>query len=58
MSEAALFFEDFLVTGPEGNFVSYPSVSPENSPGNYVPETSSPATRSLRPAKLALKSVP
>lgn len=36
MREAALFYEDFLVEGPDGYFQIYPSVSPENSPRNYI----------------------
>ncbi|MCZ8522434.1 MULTISPECIES: glycosyl hydrolase family 95 catalytic domain-containing protein [Paenibacillus] len=36
MREAALFFEDFLVEGEDGRLLSYPSVSPENTPGNYT----------------------
>ena len=38
LQEAALFYEDFLVTGADGMLQFYPSVSPENSPGNFVPE--------------------
>ncbi|AFC28111.1 alpha-L-fucosidase [Paenibacillus mucilaginosus 3016] len=38
MKEAALFYEDFLVEGEDGRLVSYPSVSPENTPGNYISE--------------------
>ncbi|MDF2657897.1 MAG: alpha-L-fucosidase [Paenibacillus sp.] len=38
MREAALFYEDFFVTGDDGMLVSYPSVSPENTPGNFMPE--------------------
>jgi alpha-L-fucosidase 2 len=38
MREVAVFYEDFLVLGPDGLYHYYPSVSPENSPGNYVPE--------------------
>ena len=35
MREAALFYEDFFVVGSDGYIVVYPSVSPENSPGNF-----------------------
>lgn len=38
MKEVALFYEDFLVIDENGQYKSYPSVSPENSPGNYIPE--------------------
>jgi len=33
-----MFYEDFLVLGEDGYFIFFPSVSPENSPGNFVPE--------------------
>ncbi|MFB5066375.1 MAG: glycoside hydrolase N-terminal domain-containing protein [Candidatus Wallacebacter cryptica] len=36
MREAALFYEDFLVEGVDGYLQLYPSVSPENTPSNYV----------------------
>jgi len=35
MREAALFYEDFFTMGDDGYFVSSPSNSPENTPGNY-----------------------
>lgn len=35
MREAALFYEDFFLVGSDGMLLAYPSVSPENSPGNY-----------------------
>jgi hypothetical protein len=34
MKEAALFFEDFLIDGPDGKLLFSPSYSPENHPGN------------------------
>jgi alpha-L-fucosidase 2 len=39
LREVALFYEDFLVLDENGYYKFYPSVSPENSPGNYVPES-------------------
>jgi len=36
MKEAALFYEDYFETGEDGYYVIYPSVSPENSPSNFV----------------------
>lgn len=36
MREAALFYEDFLQEGEDGYYLIYPSVSPENSPKNYI----------------------
>lgn len=35
MRETALFYEDFLTVGEDGYYVSAPSISPENTPGNY-----------------------
>lgn len=34
MREAALFYEDFLIAGPDGKLMFSPSYSPENHPGN------------------------
>ncbi|OZB98660.1 glycoside hydrolase N-terminal domain-containing protein [Paenibacillus sp. XY044] len=34
LREAALFYEDFLITGDDGLYISFPSNSPENRPGN------------------------
>ncbi|XEC95808.1 glycoside hydrolase N-terminal domain-containing protein [Paenibacillus tarimensis] len=42
MREAARFYEDFLIEGGDGYFRMYPSVSPENTPGNYMPEPGQP----------------
>ena len=36
MRETALFYEDFLTVSDEGRYRIYPSVSPENSPGNFA----------------------
>lgn len=38
MREVAAFYEDFLVMGDDGLYRMYPSVSPENTPGNFMPE--------------------
>ncbi len=35
LRETALFYEDFFMAGDDGFFVSAPSNSPENNPGNY-----------------------
>lgn len=37
MLEAAKFYEDFLVPGDSGEYRIYPSVSPENTPQNFMP---------------------
>ncbi len=34
MKESALFYEDFLIEGPDGKLMFSPSYSPENHPGN------------------------
>ena len=36
LRETALFYEDFFIIGPDGYYVSLPSQSPENTPGNYL----------------------
>ncbi|KIL38996.1 alpha-L-fucosidase [Gordoniibacillus kamchatkensis] len=38
MREAALFYEDFFTVGDDGYYISSPSNSPENTPGNYWTE--------------------
>lgn len=35
LRETALFYEDFFIVGEDGYYVSCPSNSPENTPGNY-----------------------
>lgn len=35
LKEVALFYEDFFVEGEDGFYMTIPSNSPENSPGNY-----------------------
>lgn len=37
MLEAALFYENYIVRDEEGAVRIYPSVSPENTPGNLIP---------------------
>ncbi|WP_249281000.1 glycoside hydrolase N-terminal domain-containing protein [Paenibacillus sp. 7516] len=38
MREALQFYEDFLVLDDEGLYMIYPSVSPENTPQNFMPK--------------------
>lgn len=38
MLEAATFYEAYLVKEENGKYKIYPSVSPENTPGNLIPE--------------------
>jgi len=42
MREVALFYEDFLVVGEYGYYKFFPSVSPENTPENFMPEDGQP----------------
>ncbi|MEF3303190.1 glycosyl hydrolase family 95 catalytic domain-containing protein [Paenibacillus sp. GYB003] len=42
MREAALFLQDFFEIGEDGYYVSYPSVSPENTPANFYPRGPKP----------------
>ncbi|WP_010271639.1 glycosyl hydrolase family 95 catalytic domain-containing protein [Paenibacillus senegalensis] len=42
MQEAIQFYEDFLVEDEDGYFKIYPSVSPENTPQNHMPESGQP----------------
>ncbi|MCA0757653.1 glycoside hydrolase family 95 protein [Paenibacillus sp. N4] len=42
MREALRFYEDFLVTDEEGRYRLYPSVSPENTPLNFMPADGKP----------------
>lgn len=42
MKEVALFYEDFLVIGDDGVYRYYPSVSPENTPQNFMPTDGRP----------------
>ncbi|MBD2868739.1 glycoside hydrolase N-terminal domain-containing protein [Paenibacillus sp. IB182493] len=42
MREALRFYDDFLVLNEEGRYKMYPSVSPENTPLNYMPADGKP----------------
>lgn len=42
MREALRFYEDFLVTDTDGFYKIYPSVSPENTPLNFMPADGKP----------------
>ncbi len=37
LMEVAAFYEDFVAFYPDGSIHFYPSVSPENTPGNFMP---------------------
>lgn len=47
MREAALFYQDYFEIGEDGRVRSYPSVSPENTPGNYYPKGPKPLAHPL-----------
>ncbi|PWW02878.1 alpha-L-fucosidase 2 [Paenibacillus cellulosilyticus] len=42
MREAVLFYEDFVVLDQDGQLKFYPSVSPENTPENFMPTDGKP----------------
>ncbi|MFS0637718.1 glycoside hydrolase N-terminal domain-containing protein [Mesobacillus foraminis] len=42
LKEVALFYEDFLVLNEDGLYQFYPSVSPENTPENFMPKDGKP----------------
>jgi alpha-L-fucosidase 2 len=42
MRQIALFYEDFLELDDNGYYVYYPSVSPENTPVNFMPKSGKP----------------
>ncbi|MDR6884024.1 glycosyl hydrolase family 95 catalytic domain-containing protein [Bacillus sp. 3255] len=42
MREVLAFYQDFVVTDDNGQINMYPSVSPENTPLNYMPEDGKP----------------
>ncbi|MGN6644314.1 MAG: glycosyl hydrolase family 95 catalytic domain-containing protein, partial [Verrucomicrobiota bacterium] len=56
MKEAALFYENFLVTGPDGNYLFSPSYSPENNPANSPSQACINATMDISVAKELLRN--
>ena len=57
MKEAALFYEDFLVEGPDGRYLFSPSYSPENNPGNNPSQSCINATMDVAAAKELLRNL-
>ncbi|MEA1875355.1 MAG: hypothetical protein U9N86_00690, partial [Bacteroidota bacterium] len=51
MEKCALFFEDFLYEGPDGNYIFSPTQSPENTPANTNSQGSFNATMDVAVAK-------
>jgi hypothetical protein len=56
MKEAAEFYEDFLVQGPEGKWIFSPSYSPENNPGNDPSQACINATMDVAVARELLNN--
>lgn len=56
MEKAALFFEDYLIKGPDGKWVFSPAQSPENTPGNTNSQGSFNATMDVAAAKELLQN--
>ena len=57
MEKAALFFEDYLIEGPDGKYMFIPTQSPENAPSNTRSQASLNATMSVAAAKELLGNV-
>jgi hypothetical protein len=57
MKESALFFEDFLIEGPDGRYVFNPSYSPENTPRNSDSQACINATMDIALVKELLKNL-
>ncbi|WP_208585512.1 glycosyl hydrolase family 95 catalytic domain-containing protein [Gracilibacillus suaedae] len=47
MKEIADFYQDFLKVRADGYYQYYPSVSPENTPVNFMPESSEPVAHPM-----------
>ncbi len=56
MEKAAVFFEDYLVEGPDGKLIFSPTQSPENTPGNSNSQASFNATMDVAVAKELLRN--
>lgn len=57
MTEAAAFYEDFLIRGADGKWVFNPSYSPENHPGNSKSQACVNATMDIAVAKALLRDL-
>jgi len=57
MEKAALFFEDYLIEGPDGKYIFSPTQSPENTPSNTKSQGSFNATMDVAAAKELLWNV-
>jgi hypothetical protein len=56
MRQAALFYEDFLVEGPDGKWLFSPSYSPENNPANSPSQACINATMDIAIASELLRN--
>ena len=56
MEKVAVFFEDYLVEGPDGKLIFSPTQSPENTPGNSDSQASYNATMDVAVAKELLRN--
>ncbi|MCK0473678.1 glycoside hydrolase N-terminal domain-containing protein [Halalkalibacter sp. APA_J-10(15)] len=57
MREIACFYEDFLVKEEDGSYTFIPSVSPENTPQNFMPKTSEPIAHPMPTAMNATMDI-
>jgi len=57
MKEAAAFYEDFLIIGPDGKYIFSPSYSPENNPGNNSSQSCVNATMDIAVARELLTNL-
>jgi hypothetical protein len=57
MEKAALFFEDYLIAGPDGRLVFSPTQSPENAPSNTRSQATFNATMDVAVAKELLHNL-
>jgi len=57
MKEVALFYEDFMVEGPDGRYEFIPSISPENVPSNAKSSCTINATMDIAVAKEILNNL-
>jgi len=57
MEKAALFFEDYLIEGPDGKFMFIPTQSPENAPRNTRSQATLNSTMAVAAAKELLGNI-
>jgi len=57
MEKTALFFEDYLYEGPDGEYVFSPTQSPENTPGNTNSQGTFNATMDVAAARELLTNI-